>query len=126
MSELFEKASRIKLRFSTNKGVLSTEDLWDLSLTSLDTLFKGLNKQLKEAGEESLLGTKTKADTELALRVDLIKYVVVTKLTEQEVSKLDIERKAKKAKLMELIAQKQDENLSAKSIEELQAELNYI
>jgi len=126
MSELFEKASRIKLRFSTNKGVLSTEDLWDLSLTSLDTLFKGLNKQLKEAGEESLLGTKTKADTELALRVDLIKYVVVTKLTEQEVSKLDIERKAKKAKLMELIAQKQDENLSAKSIEELQAELNSI
>ena len=126
MNELFEKASRIKLRFSTNKGVLSTEDLWDLSLTSLDTLFKGLNKQLKEAGEESLLGTKTKADTELALRVDLIKYVVVTKLTEQEVSKLDIERKAKKAKLMELIAQKQDENLSAKSIEELQAELNSI
>ena len=31
---MFEKASRLKLRFSTSIGMLSAEDLWDLPLSS--------------------------------------------------------------------------------------------
>lgn len=44
---MFEKASRIKLRYSTNRGVLSVEDLWDLSLEQLDPIAINLNKSLK-------------------------------------------------------------------------------
>ena len=44
LTNLFEKASKMKLRFSTTKGVLSTEDLWDLSLESLDRIAKNLKR----------------------------------------------------------------------------------
>jgi hypothetical protein len=124
MEEVFEKASRVKLRFLTPKGVWTVEDLWDASLSVLDLLYKGLNKELKAAGEESLLATKTKGDAELSMRVDIIKHIVVKKLAEAAAFKDYQERKAKKARLMELILEKQDASLSAKSIEELQAEID--
>ena len=44
---IFEKASRLQLRFASTKGSLSVEDLWGLSLESLDTLAKAVNKQIK-------------------------------------------------------------------------------
>ena len=50
---IFEQASRLKLTFSTNKGQLSVEHLWDLSLDSLDTLAKGVNRELKASEEEA-------------------------------------------------------------------------
>ena len=66
MSErnLFEVASREKFRFPF-KGMVSVEDLWDLSVTNLDQVFKALNSELKQAKEESLLDVRSKQDTEL-------------------------------------------------------------
>ena len=39
MEQLFITASREKLRFASSKGLLTTEDLWSLSLTSLDAIY---------------------------------------------------------------------------------------
>ena len=61
---IFEYAVRNKVRFPF-KGMISVEDLWDLSLTNLDSIYKTLNKQIKQNDEESLLSTKTNIDTEL-------------------------------------------------------------
>ena len=57
--KMFETAVRTKMRFPF-KGVVSVEDLWDLSVENLDTVYKTLNSELKKATEESLLNTKTK------------------------------------------------------------------
>jgi hypothetical protein len=56
MDNLFLVASRSKFRFNTASGTITTEDLWDLPLSSgkanLDDIAKALNKQLKDASEE--------------------------------------------------------------------------
>ena len=50
---MFEKASRMKLRFNTQRGVLSVEDLWDLPLIQLDNIAIALNKKLQESKTEA-------------------------------------------------------------------------
>lgn len=120
---MFVKASRLKLRFVTTKGNISTEDLWDLSPVALDTIYKNLRKQQKASDEESLLDKKTSADEELDLKVDIVKFVFNTKIEEKEARERAAELSAKKRKLIELIAQKKEEADSAKSIDELEKEL---
>ena len=51
INELFIVASRQKFRFPF-KGVATVEDLWDLDVRDLDTIFKALNSQKKQAQEE--------------------------------------------------------------------------
>ena len=120
---MFEKASRLKLRFNTQFGVLSAKDLWDLGLEQLDSEFKKLNKELKAEDEESLLETKSKANTLASLRVDIIKHIVKAKLEEKDAREAAAEKKEKKEKLLALIADKQDETLKNMSEEELRKEL---
>lgn len=116
---MFEKASRLKLRFYY-KGLCSTEDLWDLPVTALDYIFKGLNKKLKEQKEESLLETKTKEDEILELQVEIVKHIVHVKILEAKLQEDKVLKSAKKQKIMELIAEKQDASLKDMSIEDLQ------
>lgn len=52
---LFEKASKLKLRFITCRGVVPTEALWDLPLTgdfSLNELATDLKKVLEDNANE--------------------------------------------------------------------------
>lgn len=115
---MFEQASRLKLRFE-HKGVLSVEDLWDLPLEDLDDMYRALNRDLKETQEDSLLGTKDETDKVLDLKVKIIKHIVGIRLEEQKVKEDASVRRAKKQRLMEIIAQKQDEELHSKSLDEL-------
>ena len=119
---MFEIASRTKMRFPF-KGMVSVEDLWDLSVRDLDSVFKTLNAQAKKVQEESLLATKTKEDETLAIQIEIVKHIVKTKLDEAEAAKQSKELKDKKQKIMELISAKQDEDLHNKSVDELQAML---
>lgn len=118
---IFERASRGKTRFSTSKGELSTEDLWDLSLTSLDTIAKSVNKQLKTESEESFIEVKTSANTELELKLEILKHVITSKQAYAAAAKTKAEKQAKLNQLKELVAQKSNEALSQKSVEELSA-----
>lgn len=119
---MFEIATRTKMRFPF-KGLVSVEDLWDLSVKDLDSIFKTLNAQVKKSQEDSLLATKTKEDETLAIQIEIVKHIVKTKLDEAETAKQSKELKEKKQKIMEIIAAKQDESLHNASVEELQAML---
>lgn len=115
---IFEYAVRNKVRFPF-KGMISVEDLWDLSLTNLDSIYKTLNKQVKQSEEESLLATKTSVDTELEVQINIIKHIVSVKLEEQEAREKAAAKKAQQQKIMSIIATKEDEALKNSSVDDL-------
>lgn len=121
MENLFILASREQLRFKVSNGTIAVEDLWVLKLEDLDKLYKSLNKQLKESEEESLLKTRTTANKTLELQVEIVKYVVKTRLEEDEAKKLRKDKLAQKAKIVEIIGRKQEAALENKTVEELTA-----
>ncbi|MBR5300163.1 MAG: hypothetical protein IKU36_07935 [Bacteroidales bacterium] len=120
---LFTTATRKKFRFPF-KGMISVEDLWDLSVQNLDAVFKALNAEAKVAKEESLLETKTEKDVILEAKIEIVKHIVKVKQAEAAQREQAAAVRAQKRKLEELIANKQDEALQGKSIEELQAMLS--
>ena len=120
---LFEMATRKKFRFPF-KGMISVEDLWELSVQNLDTVFKALNAESKQAKEESLLAVKSDEDTILDAKIEIVKHIVSVKQNEAVQRQNAAAMREQKRKLQELIANKQDAELQGKSIEELQAMLS--
>lgn len=119
---LFEIATRNRYRFNY-KGVMTVEDLWDLNVEALDAIFKALNRQKKTADEDSLLAAKSAEDTELANKIDLVKYIVSVKLAESEARVNAAEKKAQRDKIMEIVAKKKDKALEDMGIDELMKKL---
>lgn len=120
---IFEQASRMGLTFPSKQGLLSTEHLWSLSLESLDTLAKGVNRELKASEEESFVKTRTKANTELVLRLEILKRVIEVKLQEAEEKKGRAEKAAQLSLLRELKANKQLQDLQSLSTAEIEARI---
>ena len=119
---MFDKATRIKLRFESTRGALSVEELWDLPLRgklSLDSLAKVVNRQIKSETGESFVDSRSTVDTTQELRLDILKHIIGVKLAEESASREAAEKREKNARIRELIAQKQDQELAGKSIEEL-------
>lgn len=119
---MFERALRRKLRFN-HKGLISTEDLWDLSITDLDAIYKTLNAKVKASQEESLLATKTTAEEDLTLSLDIVKHIVSVKLADKAAKETSAAKKVQRDRIREVLANKQDEALLAKTPEELAAML---
>lgn len=128
---MFEKATRLKLRFDTKKGLLSTEDLWTLPLKStssqqvdLDEVAKAVHLELKESEEISFVAPVTASNSATQLKMDIVKHIIAVKLVERDAAQKLRETKEKKEKIMEAIARKQDESLANSSIEDLQRMLD--
>ncbi len=119
MEKRFEFASRNKLRFNY-RGLITVEDLWDLSCRELDKIYKGLMSEKKETETESLIEKQTE-NTILETKIELVKYVFNTKVEEAEAMTKKAENAAKKQKILAILARKQDAELENKSAEELEA-----
>jgi adenine-specific DNA methylase len=128
MSEvnLFEVATRENYLFPF-KGMINVIDLWNLSLTNLDSVFKTLNAEVKKSEEESLLNAKTKEDEDLTNKIEIIKYIVNKKLAEKEARENEKKNKEKRQRILEIKAKRQDEaleNMSDEDLDKLLADLN--
>ena len=124
--KLFETATRNKMRFPF-RGMISVEDLWDLSLTNLDSVFKILNAEAKKSEEESLLETKSKENEELSNKIEIVKYIVNIKLEEKKTRENARKNAEMKQRLLEIKAKRQDaalENMSDEDLDKMLAELN--
>lgn len=122
---IFEYATRNKLRFASPRGELTVEQLWDVPLRggdfNLNTVAKAANKALKEVSEESFVETtKTAAHTRLEAAMEVVKFVIDTKLAEEETAKKRAENKLEKERLLGILAEKQAGKLSELTEKELQ------
>lgn len=124
----FEKAARLKLRFATRQGPLCVEDLWELPLTStradranLNAIAKDISRELKATVEEDFVNPTPKADDELQLKMDIVKHIIQIRQAENEAVATATAKREQKARLLELIAKKQDQALEGKPLEELMA-----
>lgn len=114
---LFETASREKYRFPY-KGQITAEDLWDLSLTQLDTVYRELSKSNQAVNTDSLLTTTT-TDTKTTNMIEIVRHIFNAKKSEAEARKQALEDKKKKERIAEVLAQKEDEALHTLSVDEL-------
>lgn len=124
---MFEKATKLKLRFESSKGQLSVEQLWDLPLTSktgdsLDTLAIKYSKLVKEDEVESFVET-VKKDTTNALRLDILKHIIKVKLDEKADAEKQFADKSEKERLMAILARKQNAKDEDLSVEDLEAKI---
>ncbi len=127
---IFEQATRQKLRFDTPKGVLGVEDLWDLPLTSntgranLDDIAGNLDTELKSSARTSFVSPETQTNELLQLEFDVVIHIISTKISEHKAAQDAADTREKKRKILAIIDAKQDQALTAASLEDLQAMLS--
>lgn len=117
---LFEIATRNKMRFPSTKGELSVEDLWDLSDKDLDVVYKNLKDQEVKSSEESLLDDAN-VDPKLTAAIGIVKYIFTTKRNERLAEKERINKKLTQRKYIDALSKKQDEAIEKMSEAELRA-----
>ena len=118
--ENFKQASKQKLRFQTAKGLLSVEQLWDLSLSDLDSLAVSLREAYENSKGKSFLTKRTTKDATIKLQFDVVLDILQTKVEESELLREAKENKENNEKILNLISEKKDEELKGKSLKELQ------
>lgn len=120
---MYKEIIRSKARFNTVKGLLTVEELWDLSVADLNTLVVSLEEQYNASKGKTYLRVKSKKDKSLKLMFDVALDVLNTKLDEQEVARNASDVKAEEQKLLSLLAKKREAALEELSEEEIKAKL---
>lgn len=116
---MYKEAAQLKLRFTTSKGLLTVEQLFDLTLPELDALAVALDNEYKESGKKSFLVKRTSKDKIAKLKFDIAIDVLNTKAEEAEVKTQESERKAYNEKIFAAIANSEEKELSNKTPEQL-------
>lgn len=127
--DIFKYAAKNALRFPF-RGNITVEDLFKLRLEDLDIIYKTLGSAYyKIVGDdcESLIETdKTNSEEAQRLKVsmDIVKEIFNDKKDTYEKAQKKLEKQKQMQKIMNIMAQKEDDALMAKSLEELQKELD--
>ena len=116
--DIFEKATREKTRFNY-KGSISVEELWDLPLAALDSIYGSLEVELEKLPKKSLLDTSSNQREKIEFKQEIIKHIVDTKKAESEALASAKENAAKKQMLLSILETKQNEKFQNMSVEEL-------
>ncbi|MBT9788758.1 hypothetical protein GPK90_05285 [Clostridium sp. MCC344] len=117
-AELFIEATKKNFQFPF-RGMINIIDLWELSVQSLDLVFKSLNADYKKSEEESLLSAQTKESEELSEKIEIVKYIVNEKLAEKKAKEDAKKNREMKQRLLEIKAKRQDAALEGLSDAEL-------
>lgn len=126
---MFERASRCKLRFPSKVGELTTEQLWDLPLThksatSLDGIAMTVHRELKDLVEVSFVAAKPdpRKDT-LELQLDILKHIIASKQAAADAAQKALETRQRKERLLAALASKEEKELEGMTREQIEAEI---
>lgn len=130
MTDIFERATRCKLRFDSSVGDITAEQLWDLPLTAkgersdLDKLARAVNTELKSIEEGSFVTLRPDPrKDELALKLDVLKRVIEAKLADKAAAEKAAQTAERKRKLMAALNAKEEQNLVGMTKEQIEAEI---
>jgi len=129
MSNIFETATRKAFRYTSNRGDLTTEQIWDLPLTSrsgfdLDSVAKAANAELKSVTEESFVATRVNPRKgDLETKLEILKHVIAVKIAEAEAVTARAAKQEKRAKILDALATKENEELTQASKDDLLKQL---
>lgn len=124
----FITAAKSKLRFQTGGGHLSVEELFDLSLKSLDMIAVAIDAKLSGSGghktflespDRKMLAERTQDE----LRLELLKAIIAIKQDENKARRAESEKAARRAFLSKLLDKKRINALESLSQEEIEAQL---
>lgn len=118
--DMYKKASRLKLKIQTPKGLLTVEQVWGLTLTELDNLAVELEKQFEASGGKSFIRKTSEKDALAKLRFEIVVDILNTLMEEDDTARSAQEKKAHNAKIDALIASKKEKSLENLSIDELE------
>lgn len=125
-SNLFELATRRKFRFETTRGNLTIEELWDLSIESLDRIAVALHKKVNSEETVSFVNTSKKVNTGDELKLEIVLHVINVRVTEATES-LDRQLKAERARtIRDELERRKEDAIKTKSDEELAKELELL
>src|SRR5258707_1213408 len=110
--DIFEQASRMKLRYETPKGPLLVEDLWDYPLRAVDDLAVRLMNELK-IDNISFINEK-KPDVGRQLAFDVIRRVIEVRMEEKKAANEAKIRAEQKQKILGIIARKEEGELEGR------------
>jgi len=126
----YKRASQIKLRFSTPKGNLTTEQLWELSKVEIGDSLRLVKRLLKKSEVDddlAFLETAEKTTSKEQLQFEILKDVYLTKKEEEAAATRAVQDKEFNQKILAIIAERQETDFTkeanSKSIDELRAML---
>lgn len=123
---MYKKASRLKVRFASNVGNLTVEQLWGIKMSDLKEMIKAAHEVVKkiEKTDEDLLflegiGQDDKEETMAKLRFDILKDVYITRMNETKAASEEAITNKEIKHLEEILAKKREESLSSMSEEDI-------
>lgn len=126
MSELFITAMREHYRFETVKGDMTTEQLWDLELTSertgivtLDDVAMRVNANLQDSKQVSFVTDKSPKATLLEGKLEVVKFIIAVKKKEQEEKEARLAEAELREEALNVLAARKVSKLKKMSDEDL-------
>ena len=123
-ANLFEVASRKKLRFDSKHGKITVEELWDLSLESIDSIAVALNNKIKTTETVSFVSDVSSANTEDKLKFDIVIHIINTRKAESEVRRERAVNAERARTIRAELSRRKEDAIKTKSDEDLQKELD--
>lgn len=130
-NDLFITATKNNYLFpNPNGGTLNVIDLWQLPLTSntklsLDAIAVAIYSDIEKQPTISFVNqSNSKQLDEKRNKLEIIKFVIETKQQENAAKLQEAQRKQRKQHLLQLLDEKENEQLRSKSIDEIRALIN--